>query len=369
MIGDQHRLHGLRPRARRGLPPDSGGRGADDARGRLRRAHELAATCWASRCSGRSRPSTTTTRSTPRGRSTATARASCSARARWWSCSRSCESARARGAPILAEIAGYGVEPQRLPHDRPAARRRRPVIAMKTALGEAGLATDEVDYVVAHGTGTPAATSPRRWRSRRVFGDDAGRLAVTSPKSMTGHATAGAGGMNLLAAIMAMRDGVVSPTINLDNPDPELDLDYVPNKAQRDATCAPRWSTPSPSAARTPPCWCAAPTSPEWLHEPLDDARPASLASRPAHRPRRIRNVPNTLAIFDSHFPRFPVLPGVLILGSLGELAGVLLEERDRQALAPGGRRPRRLPALRSARATRWSSPSSSRTARTSRRP
>ena len=142
------------------------------------------------------------------------------------------ESAHQRGAPILAEVAGYGasMNAYRMTDQPPDGD--GPAIAMRHALRESGLAASEVDYVVAHGTGTPTGDKSETQAVKSAFGDEAGRLAVTSPKSMTGHATAAAGGISLVAAVMAMRDGVISPTTNLDNPDPELDLDYVPNEAR-----------------------------------------------------------------------------------------------------------------------------------------
>jgi 3-oxoacyl-[acyl-carrier-protein] synthase II len=105
-------------------------------------------------------------------------------------------------------------------------------MAMANALRDSGLRADEIDYVVAHGTGTPGNDLCETISIKNVFGDDAYRVAISSPKSMTGHLTSAAGGLNALAAIYAMRDGLVPPTINLDNPDPKLDLDYVPNVAR-----------------------------------------------------------------------------------------------------------------------------------------
>lgn len=142
------------------------------------------------------------------------------------------ESARERGATILAELAGYGASLNAYRMTDPPPDGSGPAIAMRMALKESGLRADEVDYVVAHGTGTPSGDKSETLAIKGAFGDDAQRLAVSSPKSMTGHATAGAGGISLLAATMAMRDGVVSPTVNLDDPDPELDLDFVPNEAR-----------------------------------------------------------------------------------------------------------------------------------------
>jgi 3-oxoacyl-[acyl-carrier-protein] synthase II len=106
------------------------------------------------------------------------------------------------------------------------------VIAMRNALRDSGFATTDVQYVVAHGTGTPAGDVSETVAIKTAFGDHAYELAVTSPKSMTGHTTCAAGALNLLAAIGAIRDGVISPTTNYDHPDPELDLDFVGNQAK-----------------------------------------------------------------------------------------------------------------------------------------
>ena len=140
--------------------------------------------------------------------------------------------ARARGARIYAELVGYGssMNAYRItdaPPDGGGA-----ILAMANALREAGLGTGDVDYVVAHGTGTHGNDIGETAAIKQVFGDDAYRLVVSSPKSMTGHLTSAAGSLSLLAATFAIRDQVVSPTINLEHPDPKLDLDYVPNEAR-----------------------------------------------------------------------------------------------------------------------------------------
>jgi 3-oxoacyl-[acyl-carrier-protein] synthase II len=142
------------------------------------------------------------------------------------------DSARARGAEPYAEIAGYGSSLNAYRITDPPPDGGGAVIAMNQALRESGLSTADIDYVVAHGTGTPTGDVSETIGIKRVFGADASRLVVSSPKSMIGHTTAAAGGVNLLAAVCAMRDGVVSPTINYDRPDPQLDLDYVGNTAR-----------------------------------------------------------------------------------------------------------------------------------------
>jgi 3-oxoacyl-[acyl-carrier-protein] synthase II len=142
------------------------------------------------------------------------------------------EAAKARGARIYGEIVGYGssMNAYRItdaPPDGGGA-----IVAMSAALAESGLRTDEVDYVAAHGTGTPGNDFSETVAIKKVFGEDAYKLAVSSAKSMTGHMTAAAGALSLLIAACAMRDAKVPPTINLEHPDPKLDLDYVPNTAR-----------------------------------------------------------------------------------------------------------------------------------------
>jgi 3-oxoacyl-[acyl-carrier-protein] synthase II len=149
------------------------------------------------------------------------------------------EGARARGASIHAEIAGYGSSLNAYRMTDPPPDGGGAVIAMTSALKDAGVRPEEVQYVVAHGTGTPAGDVSETVAIKRTFGEHAYSLAVTSPKSMTGHTTCAAGALNLLAAVGAIRDGVVSPTINYEHPDPELDLDFVGNQAvQREVKVA-----------------------------------------------------------------------------------------------------------------------------------
>jgi 3-oxoacyl-[acyl-carrier-protein] synthase II len=142
------------------------------------------------------------------------------------------EAARARGAEILAEIVGYGASLNAYRMTDPPPDGGGAVVAMGHALRESGLGADGIDFVVAHGTGTPTGDTSETVAIKRVFGEHAYALSVSSPKSMTGHTTAAAAGLNVLAAIGAMAEGVVPPTINYDTPDPECDLDYVPNAAR-----------------------------------------------------------------------------------------------------------------------------------------
>jgi 3-oxoacyl-[acyl-carrier-protein] synthase II len=142
------------------------------------------------------------------------------------------DAAEARSAGILAELVGYGSSLNRYRMTDPPPDGGGGVIAMSAALREAGLAPADVDYVVAHATSTPAGDVSETIAIKRVFGDDARRIVVTSPKCMTGHTTCAASALNLLAGVFAMRDGVVSPTINVFDQDPECDLDCVPNEAR-----------------------------------------------------------------------------------------------------------------------------------------
>ncbi|MCE5233683.1 MAG: beta-ketoacyl-[acyl-carrier-protein] synthase family protein [Mizugakiibacter sp.] len=144
--------------------------------------------------------------------------------------------ARRRGAAILAEFAGAGMSADAgdlvFPSEHGAAR------AMRTALDEAGLAPADVDYINAHGTGTPANDPTETKAIRQVFGAHADALAVSSTKSMHGHALGAAGAIELVAAIGALREGVVPPTASFLEPDPACDLDYVPNVARERAVRA-----------------------------------------------------------------------------------------------------------------------------------
>ena len=143
------------------------------------------------------------------------------------------ERATARGANVLAEIVGAGMSADAgdivFPSETGAAS------AMQRALADAQLAPDAIDYINAHGTATPANDPTETRAIRRTFGAHADALAVSSTKSMHGHALGAAGAIELIAVIGALRDGVVPPTANFLDPDPECDLDYVPNVA-RDKT-------------------------------------------------------------------------------------------------------------------------------------
>jgi len=143
------------------------------------------------------------------------------------------EAAKERGAPIYAELVGYGSSMNAYRMTDPPPDGGGVSLAMENALGDGGVRPDEVQYVVAHGTGTAGNDICETVAIKQVFGDHARKVAISSPKSMTGHLTSAAGGLNVLAAVGAIRDQVVPPTINLEHPDPKLDLDYVPNSARR----------------------------------------------------------------------------------------------------------------------------------------
>jgi nodulation protein E len=140
------------------------------------------------------------------------------------------EHAQARGATILAEVAGFGMTADATDIVMPSAEGSS--AAMSQAMADAGLAPQDVDYINAHGTGTQANDVTESRAIRIAFGAHADRLAVSSTKSMHGHALGASGALELVAVVGAMRDSVVPPTANLDKVDPACDLDYVPNVAR-----------------------------------------------------------------------------------------------------------------------------------------
>jgi 3-oxoacyl-[acyl-carrier-protein] synthase II len=139
------------------------------------------------------------------------------------------EHAKRRGAPILAELAGYGISCDANHLTAPHPEGRGAIAAMKMALADAGIEPHEVDYINAHGTSTPINDPTETLVIKKVFGDHAYQLKVSSTKSMTGHCIGAAGGIEAIACILAIRDQFFPPTIHLDEPAPECDLDYVPN--------------------------------------------------------------------------------------------------------------------------------------------
>jgi beta-ketoacyl-acyl-carrier-protein synthase II len=145
----------------------------------------------------------------------------------------SLEPARARGARIYAEVVGYGASNDAFDMVASHESGRGPILCMEMALRKSGLPPEEVDYINAHGTGTPLNDRVETQAIKRVFGEHAYRLAVSSTKSMTGHLMGAAGALEALVAVLAIRDQVLPPTINYQEPDPDCDLDYVPNKARK----------------------------------------------------------------------------------------------------------------------------------------
>ena len=142
------------------------------------------------------------------------------------------EQAIARGAHLYAEVLGYGMSADGFHITLPRPGGDGAARAMQNALDHAGLAPDDIDYINAHGTSTRANDTTETEAIKTVFGDYAYRVPISSTKSMTGHLLGGAGALESLACLFAMRDGVVAPTINYTTPDPECDLDYVPNEAR-----------------------------------------------------------------------------------------------------------------------------------------
>jgi 3-oxoacyl-[acyl-carrier-protein] synthase II len=140
----------------------------------------------------------------------------------------SAEHALARGANILCEVVGGGMTADAFHISAPEPTGRGATAAMTKALRSAEMAPDEIDYVVAHGTSTPLNDVTETKAIKAAFGAHAYKLAISSPKSMVGHLLGAAGAVSALAAIGSIRDNVVPPTANLENPDPECDLDYVP---------------------------------------------------------------------------------------------------------------------------------------------
>jgi 3-oxoacyl-[acyl-carrier-protein] synthase II len=147
----------------------------------------------------------------------------------------SAEHAASRDATVLAEIAGGALTGDAYHISAPDPSGIGATRAMQRALRDAGLEPEQVDYVVAHGTSTPLNDATESKAIRAAFGEHAARLAVSSNKSMIGHTLGAAGAMSALAAVLAIRDGVIPPTINYQTPDPACDLDYVPNVARRQA--------------------------------------------------------------------------------------------------------------------------------------
>ena len=143
------------------------------------------------------------------------------------------EFARRRGARILGEIIGYGRSADAYHITQPAAEGDGAYRVMINTLADAKVQPQQVGYVNAHGTSTDIGDKLETIAIKRAFGDHAYKLAVSSTKSMTGHLLGGAGGLEAGITVLALRDQILPPTINLENPDPDCDLDYVPNKARK----------------------------------------------------------------------------------------------------------------------------------------
>jgi 3-oxoacyl-[acyl-carrier-protein] synthase II len=143
------------------------------------------------------------------------------------------EHAKRRGAPIYAEIVGYGMSSDAYHMTAPSEDGDGARRAMAMAIRKANIAPDDVDYINAHGTSTPYNDRIETHAIHNCFGDHAGRLAISSTKSMTGHLLGGAGGLEAGITALAVHQQVVPPTINLDDPDPDCDLDYVPHQKRK----------------------------------------------------------------------------------------------------------------------------------------
>lgn len=145
----------------------------------------------------------------------------------------SLEHAQARGADILCEISGYGTTDDAYHISAPAENGAGAAISMKLALEDAGLQLTEIDYINAHGTSTPLNDKSETAAIKTVFGERAHKIPISSTKSMTGHLLGASGAVEAVFSILAMRGGTIPPTINYYTPDPECDLDYVPNQPRK----------------------------------------------------------------------------------------------------------------------------------------
>ena len=142
------------------------------------------------------------------------------------------EHAKARGAKIYAEVVGYGMSGDAYHITTPSAGGEGAARCMRNALRDAGLNTDAVDYINAHGTSTPAGDIGETHAMKAALGDYAYKVAISSTKSMLGHMLGAAGGIEAVITALSIQNQIAPPTINLENQDPECDLDYVPNTAR-----------------------------------------------------------------------------------------------------------------------------------------
>ena len=143
------------------------------------------------------------------------------------------EHARGRGARIYGELMGYGASGDAGHITQPDEEGRGAARAMSMALEDAGFGPDRIDYVNAHGTSTPLGDKAETVAMKRVFGPHASRLAISSTKSQLGHTLGASGGIELVVCALTINRGVIAPTITLENPDPDCDLDYVPRFARQ----------------------------------------------------------------------------------------------------------------------------------------
>jgi 3-oxoacyl-[acyl-carrier-protein] synthase II len=142
------------------------------------------------------------------------------------------EHAKKRGAKIYAEVIGFGMSADAYHMTAPPDDGEGAARCMRIAVKDAGLDTGDVDYINAHGTSTPLGDLAETIATKTVFGDHAYKLAVSSTKSMTGHLLGAAGGVEAIFSLLSIRDGIIPPTINLENPSQGCDLDYVPETAR-----------------------------------------------------------------------------------------------------------------------------------------
>jgi 3-oxoacyl-[acyl-carrier-protein] synthase II len=147
-------------------------------------------------------------------------------------------SALDRGARIYAELAGYGTTSDAYHMAMPPPGHEGAARCMLAALNDAGMSPGDIDYINAHGTSTPPNDIYETQAIKKTFGEHAWKLAISSTKSMTGHLLGATGGVEAILTALSIHEGIIPPTINLDNPDPECDLDYVPHTARKQTITA-----------------------------------------------------------------------------------------------------------------------------------